>query len=955
MAELTVVALYDYAAAADSDLSFTEGDVVVVTESSGAWWHGYIQTDATKTPGVFPSNYVKSAPATCRPLPGSALAPAPRSPLASCPRLTHGWPVPAEMAPAAAAAAACAAAAAAAAPAAAPAPAPDPAAKPTPVSRAIALHAFNAQTGDDLSFTEGNNIVVTSKDGNWWAGYVETDASAAVGNFPKNYVLEYLLEPERMQACHDFISDLQFDLDHDGEADISFRTGDSLLVEAKAEGGWWYGRVEAEPSQVGLFPAEYAAPIVDVPVPTGPPKAVQANLTMPGRQVDVRLTKSSSGGFGLVLMQMESIAVVGYHPNADGSLPPAAEQVKVGSVVLGVNGQAVSNMKQLQDMLRQSGQPWADFSFFMAQHVQQAHDTLTFPGKSAVLPTAADADGHQPLWENPAALDLFASPFVSKPLRKKNEKQGLSMLFGSLQLVTGALEQLAAEANQQSQAVQHARDAFTRSAKLLQSFSQNLYGTADPNRFHSFLQEFITEVLHMERGSSRVFPGGWCTPPKKEGAPPPHVALLFVIHLHYDDTYSLAICNSGKGSEYHVCKAAEASGELDKTLSYSLYEIPKNRVVDSSIWFLIFRQMVYPEKSNGPAALYEQLLPYLNQRPLLENMQGTNGSSWKPLPISSDRDTSRIGIVLEGLRQTLIFGGLTPHYAHHVSTLVSWTLAQKLEADIRNVAFLPTSDANAVKFMGQGMAKLAARDSESPLSPISVAECQAIARCVKAIEAGAEKHLPSDLPLPVPDGLSDPLASSVLDNPLFGRLRRDVPVEGLIGDAPKPAISIPVCFTQMADRVTTHLEAATAMRDCVELCTLLDYQNDTIKNSYLHRAAVMQHLFTRVIPLPLPENEDQSECFWGSCQMRYADQADILRLLDMLCRQYAAVSLSLNITRSFDATRMLVLGIMACIADRVLRIPACDRQSKFGQHYSGNVPGPVKAFGFDMGVYAVRF
>ena len=32
----TAVALYDYAAAADGDLTLKEGDVVVVTESSGA-------------------------------------------------------------------------------------------------------------------------------------------------------------------------------------------------------------------------------------------------------------------------------------------------------------------------------------------------------------------------------------------------------------------------------------------------------------------------------------------------------------------------------------------------------------------------------------------------------------------------------------------------------------------------------------------------------------------------------------------------------------------------------------------------------------------------------------------------------------------------------------------------------------------------------------------------------
>ena len=828
--------------------------------------------------------------------------------------------------------------------------------KPQPISRAVAIHAFAAQEKGDLSFREGAKIAVTSYGGDpgkdWWTGYVESDAAATVGSFPKKWVLEYLQEPERVQATHDFLNDIRHDLDGDNNPDISFRTGDVLLVEAKAEGEWWYGRVEGQDSEVGFFPAKYVAPMVEAVVPTGPPKAVQIDVSIPGSRIDCRLTQARSGGFGLELMQLKGVTVIGYHKQPGGELPTAAAQVPVGSVILGVNGQLVSTIADCKKVLKQSGQSWADFSFHLAEHVKQAHDSLQFPGKEAIL-SGTQSDG-PPLWGHPAALDLFASPFVPKPVRKLNEKQGLSMLQGSLQLVTGALEQLAAEGNHQSRAVQHARDAFARSALLLTSFSENLFGTADAVRFHRFLQDLVSELLRMDRGSSRVFPGGWCLPPKSEGSPPVHVALLFIIHLHHDDTYSLAVCNSGKGSQYHVCQPAEASGELEKTLSYSLYDIPKHRVIDSSVWFLIFRQMAYPDKNNGPAALYEQLLPYLNQRPLLSNMQGFVGSNWKPLPISSDRDTSRIGIVLEGLQQTLIFGGLTPHYAQHVSTLVSWTLAQKLEAGLRNVPFLPTSEANVVKFMGQGLAKLAARESESPHSPITVSECQQIAQCVSAILSGAEKFLPSDLPEAVPEGLSEPLSPSVCDCPLFGPLRRDASVENLIGDAPNPAISIPVCFTQMADSVSTHLDAATAMRDCVEICTLLDYQKDSIKNSYLHRAALVQHLFIRVIPMPLPQNADQSECFWASCQMRYADQADILRLLDMLCRQYVAVSLSLNVTRSFDAIRMLVLGIMACIADRVLRIPACDRPSKFGQHYSGNMPGPVKPFGFDMGIYAIE-
>ena len=62
------VALHDYPAAgtdgAEGDLHLSEGDVVVVTDASGEWWRGYVQSDPRATPGTFPSNFVKemSAP-----------------------------------------------------------------------------------------------------------------------------------------------------------------------------------------------------------------------------------------------------------------------------------------------------------------------------------------------------------------------------------------------------------------------------------------------------------------------------------------------------------------------------------------------------------------------------------------------------------------------------------------------------------------------------------------------------------------------------------------------------------------------------------------------------------------------------------------------------------------------------------------------------------------------------
>lgn len=49
------VAMYTYESSEQGDLSFQQGDIVMVTRKEGDWWTGMV---GGKT-GVFPSNYVK--------------------------------------------------------------------------------------------------------------------------------------------------------------------------------------------------------------------------------------------------------------------------------------------------------------------------------------------------------------------------------------------------------------------------------------------------------------------------------------------------------------------------------------------------------------------------------------------------------------------------------------------------------------------------------------------------------------------------------------------------------------------------------------------------------------------------------------------------------------------------------------------------------------------------------
>uniref|UniRef100_A0AAQ4RV12 Intersectin 2b n=1 Tax=Gasterosteus aculeatus aculeatus TaxID=481459 RepID=A0AAQ4RV12_GASAC len=191
-------ALYTYESPEPSDLSFREGDLILVSKKDGEWWHGSIGDSK----GVFPSNYVKPKEADVRTLktshykkPEIAHVIRPRS-TSSAEQLNletaqlivilgknpsgwwlgelqargkkrqKGW-FPAshvkilgsssgQSTPA-----------------------------PQTVCQVIAIYDYKAANGDELSFSKGQLINVHDKnDQDWWKG----ETNGATGLFPTNYV-----------------------------------------------------------------------------------------------------------------------------------------------------------------------------------------------------------------------------------------------------------------------------------------------------------------------------------------------------------------------------------------------------------------------------------------------------------------------------------------------------------------------------------------------------------------------------------------------------------------------------------------------------------------------------------------------------------------------------------------------------------------------------------------------
>lgn len=239
------------------------------------------------------------------------------------------------------------------------------------------------------------------------------------------------------------------------------------------------------------------------------------------------------------------------------------------------------------------------------------------------------------------------------------------------------------------------------------------------------------------------------------------------------------------------------------------------------------------------------------------------------------------------------------------------------------------------------------------MSAAPEAELLAVARLVglvshtaDALHARALGTPPPALCLPV--GLAAPADAM---HGLFSRFRRLEDVSQHAGVAPNHPFLRPVRLTCVAESVASVAEVSAALQQALTQCTLLASQANGIKNSGCIRVALLEHLFTAVIPLPLPLDllERPTRCFWHTARVGFLEQAGLVRLVGALAQHYAAASLCLTLNREHDGARIVTLACMAALLDALLRLQAADLPSLLSRHYAGAVGEPSAPFGFDAG------
>uniref|UniRef100_A0A670K6V8 Intersectin-1 n=1 Tax=Podarcis muralis TaxID=64176 RepID=A0A670K6V8_PODMU len=223
---LQAQALYPWRAKKDNHLNFNKNDIITVLEQQDMWWFGEVQGQK----GWFPKSYVKLISEQFQFLTQGTTA------LES--RMYPYFLISKNFLP----------------------------------PEYVAMYTYESSEQGDLTFQQGDLILVTKKDGDWWTGTLGDKS----GVFPSNYVRLKDSEvpgtagktgslgkkPEIAQVIASYIAT--------GPEQLTLAPGQLILIRKKNPGGWWEGELQArgKKRQIGWFPANYVkllSPVNNIP------------------------------------------------------------------------------------------------------------------------------------------------------------------------------------------------------------------------------------------------------------------------------------------------------------------------------------------------------------------------------------------------------------------------------------------------------------------------------------------------------------------------------------------------------------------------------------------------------------------------------------------------------------------------------------------------------------------
>ena len=123
---------------------------------------------------------------------------------------------------------------------------------------------------------------------------------------------------------------------------------------------------------------------------------------------------------------------------------------------------------------------------------------------------------------------------------------------------------------------------------------------------------------------------------------------LLIISQFHPLLIDVALCNWVQGIDRHPARLHAATGGVQRTPAVDLRAVPRERLIDTGFWFVLYRMAFLTQSQpRGPALLYDTLLPALTDMPVLSHAAAAPPMAlrWRDPPLSGDVSHAALSLV----------------------------------------------------------------------------------------------------------------------------------------------------------------------------------------------------------------------------------------------------------------------------------------------------------------------
>eukprot|EP01033_Poteriospumella_lacustris_P010457 gene10460-7435_t len=662
----------------------------------------------------------------------------------------------------------------------------------------------------------------------------------------------------------------------------------------------------------------------------------------------------------------------------------------------------------------------------------------------------------RPLWMAPAFSAIFGDAFI-----ERTTLEASSNLAWSYEVVNFAMQQMLRHtfvrddvfkwSHQSRVALSDTLHVMQQSA-LVFKLMLKLLKTPTESQLLNFLRRLKKVIQGLGVAETLLFPL------LVEG-----FELMLILERTNDRFFKMVVVQTDayRGLSFHAVNLEDQ--QIKFRTSMVLNSIPKKNILDDVFWMAVYNMAIRTHVGDTKR-FYDILLPFLTGHPLEASLVDAetqaakdpeNPNLFGEFRMPQRSYTAYVRCILESFNYLLRRRKVSKLEIDQVNLTFCSELVKMMQNDLRYM--LPSSNGVricdlAIKELSYQAVRLVddmkteeSKDVDEAESPATVVLTAIHKQIEEATEAVNICKI-NETELPPPIDLRGPQTTSE-DDPALVQFRNMLAWDAPPND-PDPGQQValqkyvPVDLLQIPVKASTRREAIESIRRTDRLCTLIDNQKHCVKNDKFLIAALIENVFTQVVPVPKARGvglteaelhrsghakrrdekreeekkqkeeekkkrreealaksgkeakkkndknkEDEEEtketwdgfgdkleedlavgkeyeeeivnldCIWDE-PITYELQVELMLCLQRVTEHFAAAVLSIQQSRSFDASIIIVNGCLTALADAIMRKVAIDEPSEACSHLMGrsanNRQLGYAGFGISVGSFATQ-